>query len=114
MSIAVEIHRVSRGALTDPAGRLETVRVAVGELSAVDPTLLGYAWEALIRDGPDADARLDVEWHPTRQYCGSCGEDKPRAEGRWLRVCPDCSMPLQVEGGRELDVVQVCWRTPDV
>jgi hydrogenase nickel incorporation protein HypA/HybF len=114
MSIAVGIHRASRGVLTDPGGRLETVRVAVGELTAVDPDLLGYAWEALVEGGPDADARLEVEWCPTRQFCVTCGEDKPRANGSWLPACPDCDMPLQVEGGRELDVLQVCWRTEDV
>ena len=114
MSIAAEIRRVSREAVGGGPGRLEAVRVAVGEFSAVDPELLRYAWDALVGDGPDAGARLDVEWRPAKQSCAACGEDKPRAEGSWLRICPDCGMPLQVEGGRELDVLRVSWRSDDV
>jgi len=114
MSIAVAIHRASREAVVEPGGHLEIVKVAVGELSAVDPQLLGYAWEALTRDGPDEGARLEVDWHPARQNCIDCGEQKKRAEGSWLRLCPDCGLPLQVEGGDELDVMQVSWRSDDV
>ena len=114
MSIAVEIHRISRAAVDQRGGQLESVRVAVGELSAIDPQLLRYAWEALTHDGPDEGAELDVEWHPARQFCASCDEDKQRSEGSWLRICPDCGMPVQVEGGRELDVLRVSWRSDDV
>ncbi len=108
MSIALEIHRVCREVLTEHGGgRLEMVRMAVGELSAIEPDLLDYAWQAVVADGPDAGARLEVTWCPARQHCSTCGEDKSRSEGSWLRICPDCAMPLQVSGGDELDVLEV-------
>lgn len=113
LSIAHEILRTCHAAVAEHGpGRLETVRVAVGELSAVEPELLRFAWEALTAEGVDAGSRLDVEWRPARQHCPSCGEDKPRAAGSWLRVCPDCGTVVEVSGGDELDVLQLTF-VPD-
>ena len=110
LSIAHEILRTCRHAVAGHGqGRLETVRVVVGELSAVEPDLLCFAWEALTAEGRDAGSRLDVEWRPARQHCPACREDKPRAAGSWLRLCPDCGAVLQVDGGDELDVLQVTF-----
>jgi len=113
LSIAHEILRTCRHAVAGHGpGRLETVRVAVGELSAVEPDLLCFAWEALTAEGPDAGSRLDVEWRPARQHCPTCDADKPRSAGTWLRVCPDCGAVLEVDGGDELDVLQLTF-VPD-
>ena len=108
MSLALQIHKVSRTAVaTHVPGRLVSVRVAVGELSAVEPDLLVRAWEALVAGGPDDGARLEVDWRPALQLCPTCGAAKTRSAGTWMRLCPDCGAPLRVEGGTELDVVQV-------
>jgi hydrogenase nickel incorporation protein HypA/HybF len=107
LSIATEVYRVCRRQMQGHGpGRLERVKLAVGELSAVEPDLLGYAWEALIQGTPDAGAALEVEWRPARQVCEACGEVAERAAGSWLRLCPRCDRPLRVEGGQELDVLQ--------
>ena len=106
MGIALAITRVCREVMAEHGGgRLEVVRMAVGELSAIEPELLEYAWQAVVTDGPDAAARLEVTWCPARQHCASCGEDKARSEGSWLRICPDCGMPLLVCGGDDLDIL---------
>ncbi len=110
LSIADEIYRTSRAAAdAHGGGRLETVFIAVGELTAVEPDLLTFAWEAVVAGGGDAGAKLDVDWRPARQSCAACGEEKPRGVGSWLRVCPDCGNPLAVEGGDELDVLRVAF-----
>ena len=110
LSIAQEIYRASRAAVAGHgAGHLETVSVAVGELSAVEPDLLVFAWHALTQGGPDAASRLEVEWRPARQFCTGCNADKPRSPGSWLRLCPECGMVLAVSGGDELDVLQVTF-----
>ncbi|MGE5235368.1 MAG: hydrogenase maturation nickel metallochaperone HypA [Acidobacteriota bacterium] len=110
LSIAHEIYRTSRAAVAEHGrGRIETVKVAVGELSAVEPDLLVYAWEAVVGGGPDAGARLEVEWHPAVQHCPSCGQQAERAAGSWLRLCPACGQALAIEGGDELDVLQVAF-----
>lgn len=113
LSIAHEIYRSCRGVMAEHGGGvLAEVRVAVGELTAIEPELLEYAWGALTADGPDRGARLVVEWRPANQVCPTCGAVKTRPAGSWLRVCPDCSQPLSVEGGDELDIVRVEFNPP--
>jgi len=114
MGIALEIHRICCDAVKGHgAGRIETVRVAVGELSAVEPDLLGFAWEAVVADTRHAESRIEVKWCPATQRCGRCGDVKERVEGSWLRICPDCGLPLEVTGGNELDVLEVTFLADD-
>jgi len=108
LGVAMEIYRSSRGAVKHcGSGRLRSVRVAVGELASVEPDLLRSAWHAVTQGGPDDGARLAIEWCPARQFCAGCGAEKPHSLGSWLRLCPDCGLPLQVQGGSELDLLQV-------
>lgn len=114
MGIALEIHRVCREVVVEQGGgRIDSVRMAIGELSAVEPDLLTYAWEAVVAEGPDAQARLVVEWRPAQQFCSKCDEDKDRSEGSWLKICPDCGHVLAVSGGDELDVLEVTIATDE-
>ncbi len=112
MGIALEIYRTCRETIASHGGgRLERVRLAVGELAAVEPELLVYAWEAVVDETPDDDAELEVVWHRANQHCSVCGESKDRSEGSWLRLCPDCGMPLQVDGGDELDILDLSFES---
>ncbi|MGD8376647.1 MAG: hydrogenase maturation nickel metallochaperone HypA [Acidobacteriota bacterium] len=105
LGIALEIHRACREHA--PAdGRLESVTVAIGELSSVEPELLRHAWEATVAAGPDAGAVLEIEWHPARQICSRCGDVPERSPGTWLRLCPRCGDPLRVDGGDQLDLLR--------
>jgi len=114
MGIAMSILDSCRAAVAQHGGgRLEKVHVAVGELSALEPELLRFAWDAAIAGGPDAACRLEVEWRPARQRCPACAEEKPRTPGSWLRLCPDCGQPLQIEGGDELDILRVSFVSYD-
>jgi len=110
LSIAEEIYRASRAAVAEHgSGRLERVTVAVGELAAIEPDLLTFAWEALTQGGPDGGSVLDVEWRRASQFCAACAAEKPRSDGSWLRICPDCGGPLAVTGGTELDLLRVTF-----
>ena len=110
MGLALEIHRIARQAADDRGGGpLESVTVAVGDLAAVEPSLLEYAWRAVVDHTPDVDAILVVDWRPARQLCSSCGEVAERAAGSWLRLCPRCGEPLRVTGGDDLDVLSVAF-----
>ena len=106
--IANEIYRVCRESMRAHApAQLLRVKVAVGELSAVEPDLLSFAWEAVVSEGPDTGAALEIDWRPGRQYCPTCRADKRQGEGSWLRVCLDCGAPLETVGGAELDVIEI-------
>lgn len=110
LSIAAEAYRMCRMRMDDPEHtRLSRVILAVGELSAIEPSQLRFAWNAVVADGPDANAVLEIDWRPARQRCEACGDVPERAPGAWLRLCPRCAQPLFIEGGNELDLVRfVC------
>jgi hydrogenase nickel incorporation protein HypA/HybF len=110
LGLALEVQRLCRARLEQAGpGRLERVRLAVGELSAAEPELLRFAWEAVTGGGPDAGSVLEIEWRPARQTCEHCGDIPERTSGTWLRLCPRCGGPLRVEGGRELDVLEFTY-----
>ncbi|HYV40582.1 MAG TPA: hydrogenase maturation nickel metallochaperone HypA [Thermoanaerobaculia bacterium] len=110
MGLAADIHRIARGAADDHGGgALESVTVVIGELAAVEPDLLEFAWQAQVAGSEDAGSRLIVEWRRARQTCGSCGDVPERAPGSWLRLCPRCGEPLAVLGGDELEVRTVSF-----
>ncbi len=113
LNLATEIYRTCRAAIDARGrGRLDAVRVAVGELSAIEPELLVYAFEAVVSGGPDAGAKLEVEWHAARQVCPSCGQRLEHDPGAWLRLCPSCGGVVRIEGGDEMDVVDLTY-TPE-
>lgn len=114
MGIALEVYRTCRETIkAHGGGRLRRVRLAVGELSAVEPELLKYAWEAVVADGPDQGVELTIEWRPANQWCAACDEAKHRAQGSWMRLCPDCGAPLAVTGGDELDILDLSFEADE-
>ncbi len=114
MGIAIEVYRACRETIEQHGGGvLKGARLAVGELSAVEPELLVFAWEAVVCESSDVGAELEIVWCPADQHCGNCGEVKERAEGSWLKLCPDCGLPLQVTGGDELDVLDLSFEADD-
>lgn len=114
MGIALELYRACRQTVEENGGgRIDAVRLAVGELSAVEPDLIRFAWEAVTTDTGDAGAGLEIDWRPAQQYCAVCAAAKTRSEGSWLRLCPDCASPLRVDGGDDLDILQITFSTDD-
>ncbi len=110
MGVAAEVYRIARETADGRrGGAIESVRIVVGELSAVEPDLLQFAWEAIVGDGPDAGARLVIDWRNARQLCDACGEIPERAPGSWWRLCPRCERTLSVEGGDELEISTVAF-----
>lgn len=115
VGLAAEIHRIAREAAdARGGGRLESVTVAIGDLAAVEPDLLEFAWTAVVAGGRDEGARLVVDWKPARQLCATCGDVPERAPGSWLRLCPRCGDPLAVSGGDDLDVRTVAFKGTDL
>ncbi len=91
-------------------GVIETVRVAVGELSAVEPELLAFAWEAVVSGTRHQHSRLVVDWIPARQTCPRCRVEIQRSPGQWHFNCARCGSPLTIEGGYEMDIMEVTFR----
>jgi len=114
MGIAIEILRVCRETVArHGGGRIHSVRLEVGELTAVEPDLIAFAWQAVTAETPHAGSKLDITWCSAVQRCPSCGDDKQRSEGTWLPICPDCGSPLTVDGGRQLDIIDLVLETDE-
>ncbi len=112
LSVATELYHACRTELeARGGGRLSEASIAVGELAAVEPELLRFAWQAVLADTPDAQARLLIDWQPCRQRCAECGDIAERQAGTWLRLCPICQGPLQISGGRELEILRLAYDT---
>jgi len=120
VSIVNELIRLCRERQRERgAASVRAVRIAVGELASVEPSLLELAWGDLAprelrgdQDARGAAATLEVEWCPASQTCAKCGEIRERQSGTWMRLCPECGGPLRVEGGDELDLVEVLFEDP--
>ena len=110
MGLSAEIYRIARGTADGHGGGgLEAVTVVIGELAAVEPDLLEFAWQATVEGTGDDKALLTIEWRPARQLCDVCGEIPERAPGSWLRLCPRCGATLAISGGDELEVRTVSF-----
>lgn len=114
MGVAAEVRRIAREAVAGRGpGRITRVRLAIGDLAAVEPELLAYAWEALVQGTPEEGATLEVDWRPAKQTCRTCGDLPGRAPGSWLRLCPRCGGVLRVAGGDDLDVISIDFEEND-
>ena len=110
MGVATEVRRIARQAVADRGrGRITCVRLAVGDLAAVEPELLAFAWSAVVAGTPEEGSTLEIDWRPARQTCRVCGDLPDRAPGSWLRLCPRCGGVLRVTGGDDLDVLSVVF-----
>jgi hydrogenase nickel incorporation protein HypA/HybF len=115
MGVAAEVRRIARASVADRGpGRITCVRLAVGDLAAIEPELLTYAWNALVQGTSEEGATLEVDWRPAKQSCRICGDLPGRAPGTWLRLCPRCDGLLRVTGGDDLDVLSVVFEEDDV
>ncbi len=106
LSIATALYRQCRGEVDRlGGGRLEAVEVAIGELSAIEPSLLRFAWEAVTSESDDVGAELDVDWREVKHLCRTCGDAGSVEASGWPRTCCECGSILAMQGGRELDVI---------
>ncbi len=107
MGIVAEVLAAASSAATDArAARILRVRLTVGELTAVVPDSLQFAWEALTPGTIAEGAVLEVGESPARSHCCDCGCDF--AHDRFDRRCPSCGGFLcEVLAGDELRIDDV-------
>jgi hydrogenase nickel incorporation protein HypA/HybF len=85
------------------ATRINSVRVTVGELTAIVPDALQFAWEALTPGTLAESAVLEVIETSARSRCIECGTEF--GHDRWNRLCPSCGgFACEVLAGNELRV----------
>jgi hydrogenase nickel incorporation protein HypA/HybF len=95
--------RIDDGLVT---GRIASIHLLVGELTAVLPDNLRRYFDILAEGSALQGAELKIEATPVRLSCRSCGADsEPR---RGIFECERCgSGDTAVAGGDELKIVSV-------
>ncbi len=113
MGIVAEVlAAVTTAAESAGAVRVNRVRLTVGELTAVVPDSLQFAWEALAPGTPVEGAVLEVVETPARSRCVDC--DLEFEHDRFDRRCPACGSYLcEVLAGNELRIDDVDVDLPD-
>ncbi len=108
LSVAQELYCKSRKRADDVRGRaLESVRVAVGELSGVNPALLRSAWKLATSESIDDQCQLEIEVVAARQICPQCGAEAWAKSLVHPTYCGHCKCHLRVEHGAEIEVLEI-------
>lgn len=99
------LDQVADIATTHGAPTVESISIAVGPLSGVEPLLLADAFD-VARCGPCATAELLFETAPVRVRCRDCGAECECAPNALL--CAECGgFRTQVVRGDELMLLRV-------
>lgn len=97
---------VERTARANNVRRVKRVEAAVGELAAVDPAALFFAWESVRKGGPADTAELVLTPVPGAAWCHICAETVPLH--RYGDPCPKCGgYQMTATGGDELKVTGI-------
>jgi hydrogenase nickel incorporation protein HypA/HybF len=85
------------------AVRINSVRATVGELTAIVPDALRFAWEALTPGTLAEGAVLEITETAARSRCLECGTEF--GHSRFDRLCPSCGgFACEVLAGNELRI----------
>ncbi len=88
------------------ATKLSTIRLVVGEFTAVVPHSLTFCFEVITKDTPFEGVKLEMEHVPLTGRCTACDEEFTIKEYRF--VCPKCgSQEIETIAGKELFVKEI-------
>lgn len=83
--------------------RPQRVGLRIGELAAVNPEALRFAFEVLTQDSDFSGLVLDFEICPLRHRCPACGHDFDVKD--YVFACPRCgTLRTECIGGDELEL----------
>jgi hydrogenase nickel incorporation protein HypA/HybF len=106
LSIACDlVHQVCNALKQYPGSKVETITVAVGVYSGVDPEALRTAFPFAAEGTSVRDAGLVITAVEPSFTCHSCGASYREAGGT---ACPVCgSTDMELIAGRELEITAV-------
>ncbi len=95
-----------RTALQNGGGRINRIKLRLGEFRGVVREALEFSFEVMKRGTLAEQAELEVETVKLRVTCVQCGECEcsPRD---YNFFCPNCGDPLQIIAGREMQMEYV-------
>ncbi len=88
------------------ATSVKVVKLAIGELSHVEPDAMRFCFEAVTGGTIAAGATLEIERVPGEGWCMDCGKTVPLSER--FGACPECgNHRVQMTGGDDLRVAEL-------
>jgi hydrogenase nickel incorporation protein HypA/HybF len=107
MSIAQSLIEIIQEEMARHGARhLRSVRLQVGEMSAVVPESLSFSFEVITAGTALEGARLVIEPVPLEGRCGDCGVQFKIRD--YVFVCPECSgTRIETIAGQELSLVDM-------
>jgi hydrogenase nickel incorporation protein HypA/HybF len=85
---------------------LRSVRLNIGQLSAIVPESLSFCFEVMTTGTELEGARLDMEIIPLRGSCRACGREFEIKN--YAFECPHCSSrDIKTVSGQELSIVEM-------
>ncbi len=88
------------------AKAVTVVKLAIGELSHVEPEAMAFCFEAVTRGTVAGGARLEIERVPGQGWCLDCAETVALTER--FGCCPKCgNHRVQMTGGDDLRVAEL-------
>jgi len=105
--IATEIINIINETMRNrPAVVVRQVRVMIGELTAVLPESLVFAYHALTENTALQNSRLVITIIPVQAYCRTC--NKPFTVQEFTFACPFCGQSdIDVTSGNELYIKEI-------
>ena len=86
--------------------RVESIRLAIGEMQQVVPDTLLFAFDVLSMDTSLKEAKLIIESIPIRGRCRVCFQDFPIEN--WGGKCIRCGKTdIEIISGKELDIIEL-------
>ena len=107
LSIAESILETANKSLeSNPAHKIDSIRLKIGLLTAVDDDALRFALEAITDDTANCGLKIQIEKVYPRARCSSCGHVFEVRD--MIYTCPQCgSFKADLEGGDELEIVSM-------
>jgi hydrogenase nickel incorporation protein HypA/HybF len=107
MGIAMQIVEIVTASIPEhlSGGRVKTVYLKVGRLSAIVVDSLRFCYEMVIKETPLEGSRLHISEVPVRVRCGACNMEWAMETPAF--ACPECGGDTRLLSGRELDVESI-------
>lgn len=107
MSITENILDIIRGEMEkSDMTRLISVKLRIGELTAIDPESLRFCFDAAIKKTGLEGAVLEIEGVPLTGRCSGCATIWKITD--FALICPSCSgIDVEKIAGTELDIVSI-------
>lgn len=107
MSITEDLIAIIRGEMKKSSlKRLVSVKLRLGELTAIDPESLRFCFDASIKKTELEGALLEIEGVPLTGRCSGCATTWKITD--LALICPACnSTDVEKIAGTELDIVSI-------